>query len=57
MSYFYAKFEENPCVGTDESTPLPANYFNFRITLQVGYIGLKCIKNDGFESLAVHYTG
>ena len=22
MSYYYAKFEENPCVGTDESTPL-----------------------------------
>ena len=22
MSYLYAKFEENPCVGTDESTPL-----------------------------------
>ena len=21
MSYQYAKFEENPCVGTDESTP------------------------------------
>ena len=21
MSYKYAKFEENPCVGTDESTP------------------------------------
>ena len=23
MSYLYAKFEENPCVGTDESTPFP----------------------------------
>ena len=22
MSYQYAKFEENPCMGTDESTPL-----------------------------------
>ena len=22
MSYLNAKFEENPCVGTDESTPL-----------------------------------
>ena len=22
MSYQYTKFEENPCVGTDESTPL-----------------------------------
>ena len=22
MSYLYAKFEENPCMGTDESTPL-----------------------------------
>ena len=22
MSNYYAKFEENPCVGTDESTPL-----------------------------------
>ena len=21
MSYWYAKFEENPCAGTDESTP------------------------------------
>ena len=21
MSYLYAKFEVNPCVGTDESTP------------------------------------
>ena len=21
MSYYYAKFKENPCVGTDESTP------------------------------------
>ena len=25
MSYLYAKFEENPCVGTDESTPLNKN--------------------------------
>ena len=22
MSHYYAKFEENPCVGTDASTPL-----------------------------------
>ena len=26
MSYLYAKFEENPCLGTDESTPF--NIFN-----------------------------
>ena len=23
MSHYYAKFKENPCVGTDASTPLP----------------------------------
>ena len=26
ISHYYAKFKENPCVGTDASTP----YFNFR---------------------------
>ena len=26
MSYLYAKFEESPCVGTDESTPLNLNH-------------------------------
>ena len=25
MSYLYAKFEESPCVGTDESTPFNCN--------------------------------
>ena len=23
LSYYYAKFKENPCVGTDVSTPFP----------------------------------
>ena len=25
MSHYYAKFKENPCVGTDASTPLSSN--------------------------------
>ena len=26
MSYKYTKFKENPCVGTDESTPFRENF-------------------------------
>ena len=29
MSYLYAKFEENPCVATDEST-----HFDYKVNLK-----------------------
>ena len=36
MSYYYAKFEGNPCMGTDESTPLTSlpqtHYFKKYVT-------------------------
>ena len=37
MSYYYAKFEENPCVGTDESTPFQ--------------VGLKSLLRQGLSNL------
>ena len=39
MSHYYAKFKENPCVGTDASTP-----FNLRsLQIQNGRIHVYCI--------------
>ena len=32
MSHYYVKFRENPCVGTDASTPLEYISFNFSKT-------------------------
>ena len=34
MSNYYAKFKENPCVGTDASTPLLASNSKLRKTEQ-----------------------
>ena len=28
MSHYYAKFKENPCVGTDASTPLKSLFID-----------------------------
>ena len=42
MSYQYAKFEENPCVGTDESTPLTRIYhYQFKLTSEIWTPGYK----------------
>ena len=37
MSHYYAKFKENPCVGTDASTPF--NFLLVGFTLLLRYIG------------------
>ena len=29
MSHYYAMFKENPCVGTDASTPLTVDSYSF----------------------------
>ena len=33
MSYYYAKFKENPCVGTDASTPFIYDFILTRLKL------------------------
>ena len=42
MSYKCAKFEENPCVGTDESTPFAKRLLKqkFRSFLQMTFCGV-----------------
>ena len=37
MSYKYAKFEENPCVGTDESTPFRPISLLYTLAFQGGF--------------------
>ena len=42
MSHDYAKFKENPCVGTDASTPLQnlEKWTHFRPTFGLKHINL-----------------
>ena len=46
MSYEYAKFEENPCVGTDESTPFEP-IPDFMVVLVTCKNKEEPIKNEG----------
>ena len=49
MSHYYAKFKENPCVGTDASTPFSKEYnlelgiFIFRNSHFTSVNKIKCI--------------
>ena len=44
MSHYYAKFKENPCVGTDASTPLAWTKFD--------YYSLHIANNKGADQTA-----
>ena len=57
MSYQYAKFKENPCVGTDESTPLMKNVHMCYIRVTEGKI--ENLKKEGkmrISTLVFIYT-
>ena len=62
MSYYYAKLKENPCVGTDASTPLlqlVCTLINRDITrivspmLFLHNIGVLAINSQSFNSLSL----